>query len=119
MKQEDKGLLLKDLCARLPYGVKCEVAPNDTRTLVGITFETNGEVWLNFGLFNSLYEVYQPIPYLRPMSSMTDEENYEFRLLPLRHYESYDWLNSHHFDWRDLITKGLALEAPSDMYIFE
>jgi hypothetical protein len=30
--------------------------------------------------------------------------------------ETFDWLNAHHFDYRGLIEKGLALEAPEGMY---
>ena len=66
-------------------------------------------------------------PYLRPMSSMTEEEYENFRKTfkwserfdnPIFEwtYESYDWLNAHHFDHRGLIEKGLALEAPEGMY---
>ena len=61
-------------------------------------------------------------PYLRPMSSMTDEEIKEYKHLVAfsgNHYGAanfVDWLNAHHFDYRGLIEKGLALEAPKDMY---
>ena len=76
-------------------------------------------------------------PYLRPMSSMTEEERTEFDTKfhictkLSEHYfayakpiieiyqESIDWLNKHHFDYRGLIEKGLALEAPEGMYKFE
>ena len=62
-------------------------------------------------------------PYLRPMSSMTEEEEnkynslngYEKGIFPHTE-EAFDWLNAHHFDYRGLIEKGLALEAPEDMY---
>ena len=69
-------------------------------------------------------------PYLRSISSMTEEEESEYNLIQgLSHWtaddgkmenyaESIDWLNSHHFDYRGLIEKGLALEAPKDMYKF-
>ena len=30
--------------------------------------------------------------------------------------ELYDWLLKHHFDYRGLIEKGLALEAPKGIY---
>ena len=65
-------------------------------------------------------------PYLRPMSSMTEEEKIEWDAEYAYNsrtysYEGYvgkmtDWLNKHHFDYRGLIEKGLALEAPKDMY---
>jgi hypothetical protein len=70
---------------------------------------------------------YQIKPYLRPMSSMTEEEYENFRetfkwfeqfdkLIFEWTYKSYDWLNKHHFDYRGLIPKGLALEALENMY---
>ena len=62
-------------------------------------------------------------PYLRPMSSMTVEERFEYN-----GFDGYifsdedviikiDWLNKHHFDYRGLIKKGLAIEAPENMYV--
>ena len=58
------------------------------------------------------------LPYLRPMSSMTEEESTEYSRFSLSRYntECFDWLNKHHFDYRGLIKLGLALEAPEDMY---
>lgn len=73
------------------------------------------------------------LPYLRPMSSMTKEEKEEVRQrfcyeweesimelyysIEIRDFDCFiDWLNAHHFDYRELIEKGLALEAPIDMY---
>ena len=71
------------------------------------------------------------LPYLRPMSSMTEEEKKEFALLQADFYSNgflypkqfaainmVNWLNAHHFDYRGLIEKGHALEAPDDMYKF-
>ena len=56
-------------------------------------------------------------PYLRPMSSMSEEEYQEFGYDVLRYTpREFDWLNAHHFDYRGLIEKGLALEAPEGMY---
>jgi hypothetical protein len=70
-------------------------------------------------------------PYLRPLSSTTEEERAEFYkvgglmshkvetdtyVLTAFSPEAYDWLNAHHFDYRGLIEKGLALEAPKEMY---
>lgn len=61
-------------------------------------------------------------PYLRPMSSMTEEEKDEYfgRTMAIDIVETsqqiIDWLNAHHFDYRNLIEKGLALEAPEGMY---
>ncbi len=58
-------------------------------------------------------------PYLRPMSSMTKEELKEYENARDDWYDdlkTYDWLLAHHFDYRGLIEKGLALEAPERMY---
>ena len=75
----------------------------------------------NFKIF-SMVRFYKP--YLRPMSSMTEEEKKELNnVLEFQYYsddscmcESTDWLNAHHFDYRGLIERGLALEAPEGMY---
>ena len=59
------------------------------------------------------------MPYLRHLSSMTEEEEKEFKeTLQYTQFtlESYDWLNAHHFDYRELIERGLALKASKDMY---
>ena len=135
MTQEDKDLLLRDLCARLPYGVKLgfEDSVNvltansyDVRTnlLSAILNTPRVYSWTEY-----VYTYYCYRPYLRPMSSMTEEEEIEFiaiRSIVSRYgtnnntcilgYEEIDWLNAHHFDYRGLIDKGLALEAPEGMY---
>lgn len=109
MTQEDKELLLKDLSARLPYVVKYQ-----DRIEGGIHI-------LSLGIIHH-YERF--IPYLRPMSSMTEEEYKEYtEKLKGIFYGSLldnalviDWLNAHHFDYRGLIERGLALKAPEGMY---
>ena len=139
MTQEEKQLLLKDLCARLPYGVKA-IAKTHKGAKIGkvITITTKfidyskgnailGELyandecfWLDYGLFK---------PYLRPMSSMTEEEILEFiqigdsvlrigerKSTCILSLEQMDWFNKNMFDYRGLIPKGIALEAPEDMY---
>ena len=70
-------------------------------------------------------------PYLRPMPTMDGAEVLEYISLKedivasdgityyFETYESIDWLNKNHFDYRDLIEKGLALEAPEGMYKIE
>lgn len=112
MTQEDKELLLKDLCARLPYGVKYKTYLGDVFTLKDITFsKTTTEYYID----DSAFSVDQIKPYLRPMSNMTEEEREEYKFLfELDKY--FDFINSHYLDYRDLIPLGLALEAPEGMY---
>lgn len=129
MTQEDKELLLKDLCARLPYGVKCVFHSKDgdiPSTVVKIDTENktvshkpNGQNQIYFHWIESG----NIKPYLRPMSNMTADErkyyNYLTRLVQdgeAWEHEVVDWLNTHHFDYRGLIEKGLAFEAPEEMY---
>ena len=130
LAQEDKELLLIDLCARLPYG-----------TIVHIRYDKGAPAYgklvpLDIKWFQES-KIKLILPYLRPMSSMTEEENNERKQLGIlcainsnheRIFDGFgnesadtqlkalDWLNSHHFDYRNLIEKGLALQAPIDMY---
>ena len=124
MTQEDKQLLLKDICARLPYGVKAH-GPNETDdTIWTLDYDSNINVLVYVGWR----------PYLRPMSSMTEEEEDEYDSMfsnarriycNCAYYDTVqeddipdfiDWLNAHHFDYRGLIEKGLVLKAPEGMY---
>lgn len=115
MDTQQKQLLLKDLCARLPYGFTVH-RYSDNRN---ITFER--DELDEFSHFLEYSEGEEFKPYLRSMSSMTDEEEKEYE----RCFQSddttaatllVDFYNKHHFDYRGLIEKGLALEAPNDMY---
>ena len=111
MTQEEKQLLLKELCDRLPYGVIYH--RND-----GANIELR-EIDIKNGTLNYTDNIVvrECKPYLRPMSSMTEEEYEEFGYDVLRYTpREFDWLNKHHFDYRGLIEKGLALEAPEGMY---
>ena len=134
MTQEEKKLLVKDLCARVPYYPILhfdDKVQHAGEYLYG--FRENGGKFL----INDTYYVEEVKPYLRPMSSMTEEEKEEYEntigIHISYHYEygdivedyeeyetleTFDWLNEHHFDFRGLIEKGLALEAPEDMYIY-
>ena len=116
MTQEEKKLLLIDLCARLPYKVKGIYARTDVKNLsiCEITTHIYGEMEESF----NGKEKYEFIPYLRPMSSMTDEEKgiSEQIYKDSGFWAHFDWLNANHFDYRGLIPMGLALEAPKDMY---
>lgn len=131
MTQEDKQLLLQDLCTRLPYGVMLDT-PNGNKPLLALVLSKEYNTIVEYddyhGNENDISEweggdVEFIKPYLRPMSSMTEEEKIEYNS-----YHSHpdnigdspwfyvDWLNAHHFDYHDLIKKGLAIEAPEGMY---
>lgn len=140
MKQEENQLLLVDLCGRLPYGVIVRgIFINYNKDKDKILYE-ECDKQLNYQDLNR-YESLKP--YLRPLSSMTEEEKKELKTLfdaeevtsdsicyleggTLVEYlsrisysfcsEIIDWLNAHHFDYHNLIEKGLALEASSEMY---
>lgn len=128
MIQEEKQLLLKDLCARLLYDTWVQYEGKEWL----VTGYGHGRVSLLPSIFSSVCGpcplIVEVKPYLRPMSSMTEEEKVKY--ITLTHYnvdddgkpyreltvEAIDWLNAHHFDYRGLIEKGLAIEAPEDMY---
>ncbi len=128
MTQEEKQLLLKDLCARLTYGVKIKVRSNDIRTVravdmvEGIVYFVESDSISPFGVHIERPTTFRQEvkPYLRPMSNMTKEEykDYGGSLHTYSYYtlREIDWLLAHHFDYRGLIEKGLALEAPEGMY---
>ena len=122
MTQEEKNLLLKDLLCRVLYGVKVDYHTN-IFTLGYNLYLNNGDVaFENYPMLYSLENIESVKPYLRPMSSMTNEEWEDFNncrgvdgvLMPISN--ELDWLNEHHFDYRGLIEKGLALKAPEGMY---
>lgn len=131
MTQEDKELLLIDLCARLPYMPKIRI----TYQQQGIKGTDEGNVSCDFieKIVNDLRSgvITDMQIYLRPMTSITKEELNECigfsRTINIPHVRNWfefaitnpaftDWLNAHHFDYRGLIEKGLALEAPKGMY---
>ena len=139
MSQEEKSISLQDLCARLPYGVKCNALlkqiDGSSKSIFGTFKWYNG--WATVG--NNLVDIETVRPYLRPMSSMTRKELYEVQEILGKGVEIHDvfisivdssintfsylelqavfnWLNSRHFDYCGLIEKGLALEAPEGMY---
>ena len=121
MTQEEKELLLKDLCSRMPYGVKFK--HEDKHTLCEILSITPIYDYENVIYFNDYINhpkkcnIDDVKPYLFPMSSMSEEQNHEF-LSTCNCYcgyywteETFDWLNAHHFDYRRLIPIGLAIDA--------
>lgn len=111
MTQKERKLLLVDLCARLPHGVICQI--EDDLIINDSQFFDYKLTCRHLDLLQNNLHFYIK-PYLRPLSSMTDNED---KLLHfLTSIEGVDWLNAKHFDYRGLISKGLALEAPKDMY---
>ena len=114
MTQEDKELLFKDLCERLPYGVKISVN-NNIESLQGINVLDN---IVEYGLFLSS-DIEEVKPYLFPLSSMTEEQQKEYQYITERWMydssysiaDSIDWLNKNYFDYRGLIPMGLAIDA--------
>ena len=118
MTQEEKELLLKDLCARLPYGVICDRL-GKPKKLLGVYPTKKFPLEFDNGEYMpSNYELEDIKPYLRPMSSMTKEEGSELFLLSLsgNYIQIIEFYISHHLDYKCLIGKGLALEAPEGMY---
>lgn len=144
MTDKEKQLLLKDLCARSPYGIKIlhegwnyewDDELSTVERVVGIdenfiytkVIDThNGEEYRDDKYCVDLFD---DKLFLRPMSSMTEEEMEELLnidkkrgMYSSRHLtwhidgEIIDYLNKKMFDWRGLIPMGLALEAPEGMY---
>lgn len=147
MSQEDKDLLLKDLSARLPYGVKFLRESwiyewDQELSVIEVLEDIDKDGYINN---TKVYTVEDIKPYLRSMSSMTEDEREELEHLSEEYFgkaldkqiqESLsssnrneseileyiassvivDWLNAHHFDYRGLIGKGLALEPKEGMY---
>lgn len=134
MTKEEKELLLKDLGARLQYKLHCRVFKlnEDIKENDDILYGIIGNIVITLKSDKDECLMYYQIkPYLRPMSSMTEKERDEYTDIkkgecngcvltgkgdPDTEFLLVDWLNAHHFDYRGLIEKGLALEAPEDMY---
>ena len=118
MKQE-KDILLKDLCARLPYGIICDDEYGNTLELIGINNPNNATFKCSDKTFWTT-DLDKCRPYLFPLSSMTKKQKEEYRQF-LEDIDGYaysidcvlqiDWLNKNHFDYRGLIEKGLAIDA--------
>lgn len=139
MTQEDKDLLLRDLCARLPYGIKCSFGvDNAIYVIEGINPNCCGasEIQATYlkSSINGDFKINSCKPYLFPLSSMTEEQKEEYgkcydidlancaknlcdRLngkdtingYPM--YNHIDWCNKNYFDYRGLIPMGLAIDA--------
>ena len=127
MTKEENYKIFRDLCKRIPYGVKVCVKSGDyefEETLVG--FESHlgkvaipgATIYTDIDRIMWCYNQDMPKPFLRSMDKMTDEERKE--LDEVDWYETDegfdDWLHRHHFDTNLLIKDGLAIEAPNGMY---
>ena len=132
MTEEDKKLLLKDLSARVPYGVKYmkyswgyDLSQEIPEVEVLECVDKNGYI-----SHTKVYMITDIKPYLFPLSSMTEEQKKEYNFwkheVPVCHYEygepveeielydspeSFEYLIENHFDYRGLIKKGLAIDA--------
>ena len=122
MTQKDKDLLLQDLCARLPYGVKCSFGVDDAiYEICGINPVCSGAseiqaTHIKSGI-NGDFAINACKPYLFPMSSMTREQEIMICALqdmgPSYYHSIINHYNEWHLDYRGLIPKGLALDATS------
>lgn len=134
MTQEDKDLLIRDLSARLPYGVKVKFTIDENIERNGnIIYVIDGEYSYvcnkkTIITYDNIKYVYNGFfddvkPYLFPLSSMTEEQEIEYDATfdtivydngkkdSVMTYKSFDWLNANHFDFRGLIPMGLANDA--------
>ena len=115
MKQEDKELLLRDLCARLPYGVKV-LYENDVFNIDYIS-SMYEEVHLDI-VDNYTIGVSDVKTYLFPLSSMTPKQKAELSMIVVGEEDLFkaflievEFYHKHHIDYRGLIPKGLAIDA--------
>jgi len=119
MTQENKELLLKDLCGRQIYNVKCQIF-NDTNpyTLSGVLHnKPYSQLYfeeLDWKENDGFVGVEYCKPYLFPISSMTEEQKKDMIKSSVRigsDKNVFDWYNKNHFDYRNLIPMGLANDA--------
>lgn len=135
--QEQKDLLLKDICARLPYGVKLQNIHN-TESIVRLrsidlddycyeimfyTYEGKALTVCDRSKLFRFGKVLRYKPCLLPLSSMTEEQEKECQQIKHSYYYDddsfvlFDWYNKNHFDYRGLIPMGLAIDATGlDIY---
>ncbi len=130
MTKEEKDQLIVALCGYLPYGVRCKLPHADGYKCENVCID-NDEFCAYFPDFDKFESIEGIKLYLRSMSSMTEDEKSEYNDLVKNTINFYncpkseiicffsipvDWLNKHHFDYRGLIERGLALEAPEKLY---
>ena len=132
MEQKDKELLLKDICGRLPYDIKCKIEiwiGCDVCTIYNIN--SIGYVEIVEDSDTNGISIEKIKPYLYPLSSMTEEQKREYEVTLVYHdytkggwtiaktfndeyvipYWFVDFCNKNHFDYRGLIPMGLAKDA--------
>lgn len=119
MTQDQKDLLIKDLCGRLSHGVKCKILEtNEVKILGSIQYDgenTLFDFWEDDQKIQYGYQLYlsEFKPYLLPISSMTKEQkkyirdNHTFGAT----HELFDWLDKNNYDYRGLIEMGLVDDA--------
>ena len=114
MIQSDKELLLKDLCARLPYGVKVKLGdnPNIFELQYRIKFAV---MYGDSDKLEDILDITNIKPYLFPLSSMTEKQKTSHNFLKYSAHANpiklVDFYNKHHLDYRGLIPMGLANDA--------
>lgn len=126
MEENLKKLLLKDLCARLPYGVwvkdiHTNIIRKLSNTVVHPLYDGNNikDYICSIKMFDDHYVDIEYIRlFLYPFSCMTEEQKKELNILRTyvslnknKEYLLFDWLNKNHFDYRGLIEKGLAIDC--------
>lgn len=127
MTREEKDLLIKDLYGRLPYKPIVQIEGCGIWDLRGVDHDDSAElrdrviVWhgKNYPSSVNSFPIIECKPFLYPLSisSMTKEEIKEYKHLvafsgsPNGAANFIDWLNAHHFDYRGLIEKGLAIDC--------
>lgn len=131
MTKEENYRIFRDLCKRIPYGVKVcakygdeEFEEEFEETLVGLESHLGKVAIPGATIYTDrdrtmwYYNQDMPKPFLRSIDKITDEEKKELDEIDwCKTDESFDdWLNRHHFDSNLLIEDGLAIEAPDWMY---
>ena len=135
MTQEDKELLLKDLCSRIPYGVKVQMPIWDYNDKItteedATLYSVNTNDYCETVEYDAKISVEEITPYLFPMSSMTEEQKEEYYYIVnyISSDDTENWVegefiyvnqikrllhfyNTNHLDYNDLIPKGLAIDA--------
>ena len=143
MKKEHKEILIRELSRRLPYGLLLKIhclddcykysrVTNDGLVFINNTRDNSQGNWVN--IRNLIIR-----PYLRSLSKMTKEEKEELEKYGFSFYgqtgvfdninrgeliyidnksiiETINYLDSHYFDYNNLIRKGIALEADEELY---